>query len=277
MRMAGATALLVLAVELLIGLAFLAGWFWIGGLPGGLIFGGGVLLLLVLPWLGELAVRFDSAGPAAAVRISWWGRFSFRQTPDASEFCVRIFGIPVRRSSSKPSPEATGEPQAAEPSAPEAKAEVSEAGKAPAPSASTRAARFMRKLNADTIEGTTRMTLAGLAAANDLLWGAREIVIRLDDMTEHQIADRTLRRIFGGRSVGPLDLIVMTGEGKRRVRLRYRIGLFRVAMNALQVVVEGRPLRLKAAMERAKSAPEDVRCDDDEELIRAIHDAREDE
>ena len=76
---------------------------------------------------------------------------------------------------------------------------------------------------------------------------------------------------------GPLDLLLMTGDGTRRVRLRYRIGLFRLAMNGLQVFVEGRPLRLKAVMEQAKQAPEDVCCDEDEELIRAIHNAQEDE
>lgn len=281
MRMAGASALLVLAVELLVGLGFLVGWYWVGGLRGGLIVGGVVLLLIVLPWLGELAVRFDSAGPAAAVRISWWGRFSFRETPEASEFCVRVLGIPFRRTTPKQRPEPTPEPATpgeAPPVEAEAEAqEAPEAAQAPEMPAQHKAVSFVRKINADTIEGVTRMGLAGLAAANDLLWGAREIVIRLDDMTEREVADRALHRVFGARSVGPLDVIVMTGDGTRRVRLRYRIGLLRVAMNALQVAVEGQPLRLKAAMERAKQAPEDVCRDEDEELIRAIHEARKDE
>lgn len=268
MRMAGASALLVLAVELLVGLGFLAGWHWIGGLRGGLIVGGVMLLLIVLPWLGELAVRFDSAGPAAAVRISWWGRFFFRETPEASEFCVRVFGIPFRRSKPKQPPEPV---MPAEPSAAEAEAEVLE------PPARRKGASFLRKVNADTIEGVTRMGLAGLAAANDLLWGAREIVVRLDDLTEREVVDRALHRVFGARGVGPLDLIVMTGDGTRRVRLRYRIGLLRVAMNALQVFVEGQPLRLRAAMEETKQTPEDVCRDEDKELIQAIHDARKDE
>lgn len=275
MRMAGASALLVLAVEVLVGLGFLAGWYWVGGLRGGLIVGGVVLLLIVLPWLGELAVRFDSAGPAAAVRISWWGRFSFRETPEASEYCVRVLGIAFRRSKPKQPPEAAPESgAAAEPARAEAEAE---APQAPAPAAQRKAASFMRKVNADTIEGVTRMGLAGLAAANDLLWGAREIVVRLDDLTEREVADRALHRVFGARSVGPLDLIVMTGDGTRRVRLRYRIGLLRVAMNVLQVAVEGQPLRLKAAMEQAKQGADDVCRDEDEELIQAIHEARKDE
>lgn len=268
MRMAGASALLVFAVELLVGLAFLAGWYWVGGVRGGLIVGGVVLLLIVLPWLGEVAVRFDSAGPAATVRISWWGRFSFRETPEASEFCVRVLGIPFRRSKPKRSREPV---MPAEPPAAETEAEVLE------PPTRRKAASFLRKVNVDTIEGVTRIGLAGLAAANDLLWGAREIVIRLDDMTEREVADRALHRVFGARSVGPLDLIVMTGDGRCRVRLRYRIGLLRVAMNALQVAVEGQPLRLKAAMDQAKQASDDVCRDEDEELIRAIHEARKDE
>lgn len=277
MRMAGASALLVLAVEVLVGLGFLAGWYWVGGLRGGLIVGGVVLLLIVLPWLGELAVRFDSAGPAAAVRISWWGRFSFRETPSASEFCVRVLGIPFRRSKPKQPPEAAPESgAAAEPARAEAEAEA-EAPEAPEPPAQRKAASLVRRVNADTIEGVTRMGLAGLAAANDLLWGAREIVVRLDDLTEREVADRALHRVFGARSVGPLDLIVMTGDGTRRVRLRYRIGLLRVAMNALQVFAEGQPLRLKAAMEQAKQGAGDVCRDEDEELIQAIHEARKDE
>lgn len=273
MRMAEAIALLLLGIEALVGLGFIAGWYWLGGLRGGLIIGGFILLLIVLPWLGELAVRFDSAGPAAAVRISWWGRLSFHETPDASEFCVRVLGIPFRRSRPKQSPEPAPKPAiVAEPSTPEA--ETAEMPEAPA---QRKAASLMRRVSADTLEGMTRMSLAGLAATNDLLWGAREITVRLDDVTEHEGVDRALQHIFGARTVGPLDLLLMTGDGTRRVRLRYRIGLFRLAMNGLQVFVEGQPLRLKAVMEQAKQAPEDVCCDEDEELIRAIHNAQEDE
>jgi len=278
MRMAGAIALLVLAVEVLVGLGFLAGWYWVGELRGGLIVGGAVLLLIVLPWLGELTVRFDSAGPAGAFKVSWWGRFSFRETPEASQFCVRVLGIPFRREKSKLTPEAPPETGAAgEPAPAPAEAEVDEAAEAPGPAERTKAANFARRVNVDTIEGVTRMALAGLAAANDLVWGAREITIRLDDMTEHEVADRALRRVFGARAAGPLDLLVMTGDGRRRVRLRYRIGLLRVAMNAVQVFVEGQPLRLKTAMAQAEEKSEDVSHGEDEALIRAIQDARKDE
>ncbi len=275
MRMAGAIALLLLGIEALVGLGFLAGWYWVGGLPGGLALGGGVLLLLVLPWLGELVVRFDSVGPAAGVRISWWGRLSFRETAETSEFCVRVLGIPFRRSRPKQSSEpALKLAPTTEPPPPETEAEIPEPQEVPA---RRKTANFMLKVNAAALEDITRMGLIGLSAANDLLWGAREITVRLDDVTEHGGVDSALQHIFGARTVGPLNLLVMTGDGTRRVRLRYRIGLFRVAMNGLQVFVEGRPLRLKAVLEQVKQAPEDVCRDEDEELIRAIHDAQEDE
>lgn len=278
MRMAAATAALVLAVEALIALGFVAGWHWIGGLRGGLAGGGVVLLLLVLPWAGELQMRFDSAGPAVAVRMSWWGRLSFRDTPTATLTCFRLLGIPIRRKRLKDQsppeapPEATDtdlsqqDPDSVAPTSGVASSSIN---------GGTEAAGFLRTLDRKNVEAGSRLILSGLTAANDLLWSAREITVRLDDLAEHALTDRALKRIFGARSIGPLTLLVMTGEGARRIRLRLRISMARVVVNALHVLVEGQPHRLRAR--KTKKPSDESRDTEDRELIQAILDAREDE
>ena len=75
--------------------------------------------------------------------------------------------------------------------------------------------------------------------------------------------------------MGPLDLLVMTGNGERRLRLRYRAAIARVAMNALHVLVEGQAQRLRTMKAEEPSAQGNDM--EDQELIRAILDAREDE
>ncbi len=268
MRMAAAVALLVLVLELLLALAFVLGSHWVGGWRGGLLVTGAVLLLIVLPWLGDLRIWFDSAGPAATVKLAWWGRLTFRTSPKATELRVRVLFIPwTRRTAKDEKPDA----ESAEQPVPEEQVE----GEAAAPR--PRRATVLRRLNADTVEGITRLALSGLQAANHLVWSAAEIKVRVDDVVQQETADRTLERVFGLRGVGPIDIMMATDEGKRRVRLRYRIGLLRTALAGLQVFVEGRPMAVARSMKRRDDGEAGTAADGDRELIDRIIQEREDE
>ncbi len=268
MRMAAAVALLVLVLELLLALAFVVGCHWVGGWHGGLLVTGAVLLLIVLPWLGDLRIWFDSAGPAATVKLAWWGRLTFRTSPRATELRVRVLFIPwTRRTAKDDSPDAAPGAQAA----PEEQAEGEPAAH------NRRRTGLVRRLNADTVEAIARLALSGLQAANDLIWSAAEIKVRVDDVVEHETADRTLARVFGLRGVGPIDIMMATDEGKRRVRLRYRIGLLRAALAALQVFVEGRPMAVARSMKRRDDGEAPTAADGDQQVIDRIIQQREDE
>ena len=272
MRMAGAVALLVVTIEALLALGFVAGLAWVGGLRGALLVSGIVLLVIVAPWLGDLRAWFDSAGPAGTVKLSWWGRLTFRTLADATELRVRFLIIPWRRRlERKPKHEEPLE----EAEAPAAEAPTDE--QAPvAPKRGSRADALLRRVDAETVEGFSRVFGAGLQALNELTWGAAEIAVRIDDPAQQETADRTLERVMGRREVGPIDLMVATSGGGRRVRLRYRIGMLRAGLAMLQMAVDGRVVALARTMKQKKQAAAESARDGDEELIERIIEDRED-
>jgi len=270
MRMAGASALLVLVLEALLLLAFVLGFYWLDGWRGGLLVAGAVLLVMLLPWVGELRAWFDSAGPVGTVKLAWWGRISFRAGVEATELRGRVLFVPWRKriSRQKEKEEAETAVCAEPPSTAEAE---------PEPEARRpRRSQWLRRLNADTVEGAARLALSGLQAANDLVWSAAEIKVRVDDIVQQETADRTLARVFGLRGVGPINIMMATDEGKRRVRLRYRISLLRAALAGLQVLVEGRPMAVVRSMRRRDEREPATTADGDRELIDRIMQERED-
>jgi len=264
--MAAAVTLIILAIELVLALGFVAGLFWLGGWPGGLLIAGVALLLLVIGWAGELAVRFDSREPAAAVRVGWWGRVTLHTGADVSYVTVRVLGIPWRRRLEKKPGEEEADTREAE-TVQEAAAE---------PRKETRGQGLLGQIDAESIEGWLRAALSGLATANDLLWSARELRVWIEGPIQRQAADRALERLFGRRAVGPADVEIVQGEGQRRVRIRYRIGLLRAALAGLQLMVDGRPM---AVMRMAKKhrAEEGEQEEVDRDLIDEILSAREGE
>ncbi len=265
MRMAGAVALLVVILEVLLVLSYLAGLTWVGGVRGGLLVSGVLLLVIVGPWLGDLRVWFDSAGPAGTVRLSWWARVTFRTLADASEVRVRFLMIPWRRRMQrKPKDKPREQPEA-------------EPAERPAPrKRAARVGEALRRVDAQTVEDVSRVLGAGLQALNELTWGATEMTVRIDDLAQQEIADRSLERIMGRRELGPIDLMVAASGGDRRVRLRYRISMLRLGLAALQMMVDGRVIALATTMKRKKQTADETTRDRDEKLIEQIAEQRED-
>lgn len=236
MRVITVAVIWALVVEVLLGLAFLAGCHWIGGWQAGLLLAGAALLIMALPWLGELTARYDSATGSVRARIGWWGRLALTGSPEPL-LEVRVCGIPWRKKlGSKKSKETSpGEPSS----------------ESPTPSRP----RIRPQINHENVDDITRAVTAALAAGNDLLWDAREVYFRIDAPAENSAYDDVIARVVGYRGVGPVDVKVTRGDGKRRIRARYRIGLFRAGATALCMAAQGRVWALRASrMEGPTSA-----------------------
>ncbi len=277
MRMAGAVTLGILIIEALLAGAFALGYYWLDGIQWGLLFSGVMLLLIVLPWPGELKVVFDSDGPKGAVRVGWWGRASFARRGTATQLVVRVLGIPIRRriEDTKAEPE-TGEAEApeeadappefepaaeeglAEERAPESEENEVEARRRPA---------WWRRIDSETVEGLCRVVGSSLGATCELVWGAEEIRISVRDAAEHAVADAVLEQVIGRRQVGPVDVTITSGDCDRRVRAIYRIGLLRAALAGAQVIIDGRALSFARRMKEYKEC---VEVDEDQRMIEKI-------
>lgn len=279
MRMAGAVALLVIVFEVVIGLGFLAGFFWVGGLRGGLLVSGVLLLLIVTPWLGELRVWFDSRGPAATVKLSWWGRLTFRTLAQATELRARLLMVPWRRRMERkpkqePAPTTARTAEATAEGVPE-KEPIEKTSERRPGRPRTQILQAIGRMDSTTAEGFSRLLAGALQAVNDLTWGAAEITVRIDDPTQEHIVDQALERVIARRELRPLDLMVVASGGDRRVRLRYRIGMLRAALAALQLIVDGRLLAFTRTMKEKKRAAREVELGDSE-VIGKIIEERED-
>ena len=272
MRMAGAVTIGVLIIEALLVGAFLLGFYWLDGLRWGLLFSGVMLLLIALPWLGELKVVFDSAGPKGAVRVGWWARVSFAQDESVMRLVVRVLGIPIRRRiepkrKAEPESEGAEAPPEFEPAAAEGLAEE----RTPEPSAKeTKPSRagWWKRVDSETVEGICRVVGSSLGATCELVWGAEEIRISVRDPAEQARADMVLEQVFGRRQVGPLDVMLTSGPCDRRVRAVYRIGLLRAALAGAQVVIDGRIPRFAKQMKRKQK--QDGEIDEDQRIIEEI-------
>ena len=280
MRMAGAVTLGVLIIEALLGGAFALGFYWLDGVRWGLLFSGVLLLLIVLPWLGELKVVFDSAGPKGAVKVGWWGRASFVDRKDGARVIIRILGIPIRRRMEKGKKEQKRgrgpdveegeappefEPAAAEEAVEETAGEPAEEEEAEKP---VRRASWWRRVDSETIEGFCRAIGSALGATCELVWGAEEMRVSVQDPAQNEITDRALEQAFGRRQVGPADVTFSSGPCERRVRAIYRIGLLRAALAGVQVLIDGRVRELVRNMKQKRE--ESVVVDEDQRIIDKI-------
>lgn len=289
MRMAGAVTLGVLIIEILLVGAFLLGFFWLDGWQWGMLFAAVMLLLIVLPWVGELKLVFDSAGPRGAVRVGWWGRASFAIAAEETRLLVRVLGIPIRRRfPSKPKEEPPKKPETAETAPPPEPAEgvpreevpvtegrtaeevAEETPKAERPDRARKLSRLASRLDSETIEAGCRVLGSALGATCELVWGAEEIRVGVQDPVEQSLADSALEQVIGCREVGPLELSVSTGSGERRIWAIYRIGLLRAALAGVQMVIDGRLPAFAKQMKKKRSEPQVQAIDGDQRIIEKI-------
>jgi len=241
MRVLAVVTLLILLLEVALGLAFLAGYHWVGGWDMGVLFAAALLLLLLLPWIGTLEASYDSAAQRASARLSWWGAVRVQMKPQR-ELQLRVLGIPWRKRFEEKKPrEALESEEAVEPD----RAEREQAPR-------RRAGRA--GLGPDQM---ARLVPAALQALSDLLCEAREVKITVHSPTGSELADSALAAVVGHRGLGPLDLYCTT-KGNRRVRVHYRIGMLRAGLAALYLAIQARPLELAARARAARKADEET-------------------
>ena len=299
MRMAGAVAAGTIIIQVLLAAAFVLGFFWLGGWQWGLLFAGIMLLLIVLPWLGDLKVVIDSDGPRGTVRIGWWGRVAFRVAATETRLLIRVLGIPIRRTMTSDKPAEPRKSDKAEKTEKDAAEPVtgSPAGGTAAgdPPPEPEVARpepeekkphmkaydRLRKLrlpDARTVENFSRIAGAALNAGNDFVWGADEIIVCVSDPVQSKLPDAALQEIIGSRAVGPVHLSVSSPGNGRRVRALYRIGLLRAVLAGVQMVIDGRAIEFAREMSAGsgRAAKEDV-DEYDRKLIDEIIAQREEE
>jgi hypothetical protein len=269
--MAGVLGLGIIIIEALLAGAFALGFYWLGGWHWGVVFAAVLLLLMALPWVGELKLVFDSVGPKGGVKVGWWGKASFAVGKDATRVILRVMGIPIRRriergSAGVAEPEAgDGEaPPEFEPAAAEGLAEES----APEPEEAVERTPVWKRIDSEVVEGFCRVVGSAMGATCELVWGAEEIRVVVEDPAEREVADSIIEEVFGRREVGPADVSICRRGDGRRVRVVYRIGLLRAALAGLQVVIDGRAVRFVRMMKKRDRATETG--DEDERIIEQI-------
>jgi len=227
MRLIWIVALGVFALELILGLAFWAGWAWIGGWPGGLGLLALALVLMILPWLGDLTVDVDSDIAKADVGLGWIGRFTRTGEPKRETRMRFLFfrwtqrdGVPRKK-------------------------------KKPVRVRAPRRGRVGAVL--DSAPSIFRMVSAGAQALVDLALEAHEFSVEVQSPTPLSRANTALAGIIGTRQLGPLRLHV-SGHGERAFRLRYRIKFARAAAIALSALVQARPDRGIRAIRRIRES-----------------------
>jgi len=231
MRLIWIVALGVLALELILGLAFWAGWSWIGGWPGGLGLLALALVLMILPWLGDLTVDVDSEVAKADVGLGWIGRFTRMGEPKRETRMRFLFFHWTRRDG------ATRKKKKKE--------EKSVRIRAP------RRGRVGTVL--DSAPPIFRMVSAGAQALVDLALDAHEFSVDVQSPTPLSRVNSALAGFVGTRQLGPLRLNV-SGHGERAFRLRYRIKFARAAAIALSALVQARPDRGIRAIRRIRES-----------------------
>lgn len=235
MRVFAVAALILLLLEAVLLLAFLAGFYWLGGWLPGVLLCAVVFLLLLLPWLGDLVVHYESAAGRVAVRMSWWGHMTYQGKPDR-ELRIRVLGIPWRKrmEERKPKEKPDVEPEVAQ-------------------EARRRRRWGMMRWGRQNVEQLIRLLLTGLQAGHEMLCASKELRVRVGAPTQISYADQAIAGAVGRRRLGPLELRC-AADGERRVTVHYRIGLLRAALTGLCVAAQAKPWKLARAMKAAQYA-----------------------
>ena len=223
MRAIKLSCALLLLLEALLALAFLAGFHWCGGWRAGLLCSASLFVLVCLPWIGDLEFDYDSGPNRLRLVLGWWGLFTSEGRSAAPQ--VRLLGIAFRpRRKQPPSPPS----------------------EATAPLDRAREAAGWAGENFDNL---VRLLLAALQAGHELLWSAKELQVKVQAPVGYEWVDLALASIVRERKVGPMDL-QCTAVGQRRVRVRYRTAMPNAALLALAFFADGRPRRLLAEWQK---------------------------
>ena len=227
MRVFLTAAILLLIDEAIIGLAFLAGYHWWGGVLRGLLTAAAVIIVGIAPWIGDLVIDFDSASRSGVVRLAWWGRVSL-QMGGPRTVRISFLGIPIRRIAQKP--------------------------EEPRPRRVIKSQRILRRRMWRWLQRNLERIVPPLLAAGHLahafFWDAREIDLTLQSPTQFTLADQMIAKLIGSPKLGTLQLHCLY-PGKRRIAFHYRIGLLRIFVAAVVALAQARPLK---AMRSAKQA-----------------------
>lgn len=232
MRIFAVTTAIVLLMEAVLVLVFLAGLYWIGNWWSGMLLSIGALLIMLAPWIGDLRVNIDTHAGLTRARLAWWGSIVQRTKPEP-QMKICLFGI---CRTTKPKPSA---PKPAEEQKPEGDLMTT-----------------MRMLGRwagwteANLDPISRTLFAGLNAGNQLLWDAHAFSVMIQGPTEKPLIDGMLVRLMNSRAFGPLRLTLIHGA-ERRILIDYRISLARAALAGLYAAVQSRP---RAIMKAAKVA-----------------------
>jgi hypothetical protein len=231
MRSIVAGALLTLAVEALLALAFWAGSAWLGSWLawpwGGITLAAAVLILMAAFLLGDLEVDYDTTGHQVDVRVGWIARISSREreAEPGRITRTRVLFVSWSRLTAALAPDAR-----------------------PIRVTATHGGRssWITRL-AEGAEPVSRALAAAAPAIQELIWESREMTLRVESPTQIGIADRALAGIVGHRRFGPIAIHLADG-GERALKARYRIRLYRATLAAVSAFVQGRPDRAVRAL-----------------------------
>ena len=240
MRLVVGTALIVLAAEVILAAAFIIGYFAVGGWLPGLLLMLGVLVLMVIPWIGDLAVDFNLADKRTNVKLAWWGRATVEQKHEP-KLSVRVLGIPYSK-------EMRRKMVSKEPEKPKL---------------------FTVARVVGWVEGHMRTVgwflLMGGTSAHMMFWEAKEFKVKLWSATENRILDHILARIIKARKIGNMSLYYMIGN-KRQAEVHYQIGLFRAAVAGLYTLLQGQPTEVAKSWAAANKAADQAERETAREL-----------
>lgn len=211
MRIFKFIGMMVILLEGVLLLAFWGGAVWIGGWTGGMMLLSAVLMILILPWIGQLEVEFDLIKGSANIRLGWFARIIVGDGPDReSRFRFLFFKWRSHPESRK----------------------RSRIGKAKS--------QFALNLSPESL---SRGIFALLQGINEMIWEADEISLKLQAPTQIDLVDLALAGVFGRRLYGPLYLR-FSGEGEREIIIRFRIGLLKGFLIGLSALIQARPQQM---------------------------------
>jgi hypothetical protein len=202
--------LLLIIVELILVLAFVAGYHYSHDWRIGLLTLGVTLFVLTVPWVGEARLQYDSAGGQLDAAFGWWGRILIRQAPEPIRR-LRILGIPLNlgKKPRQRKPRVVADLQ--------------------------QAARW----TGENFDDLVRLALSALKAGHELAWEAKELRVRVQSPVQTPAIDQAFSYIVGHRRLGPADIEVTAG-GSRRVQVWYRGDMLQAGLLGLTVVADVR-------------------------------------
>ena len=173
-------ALLLLA-EAFAALGFCLGFFWVGGIVPGLVIALACLVLLLLPWLGDLVLEFDSLPREVKVRLAWWARAQVL-LGDEKMLRVRLLGLPYRRSL-RPREAKPGKPQEPKPD--------------------------LKRWARENARDLSRLALSGLQAGSELFWEAKAFSLTVNAPAQADVVDQIVAGLIGRRKAHVFELRVL--------------------------------------------------------------------